>query len=116
MSFGVRVRLLLLLLLFLVSFGLVLFQPLVPAFAQGADLQNEDCMLTPHSEDCICATVRKFGDFPKKFDPENLYYVDDDGNRHLRGKDVDLDGKFPILGEDGVWVDGDGEADNANDE
>ena len=28
---------------------------------------------------------------------------------------MDLDGKFPILGDDGVWVDGDGEADNAND-
>ena len=84
MSFRVRVRLLLLLLLFLVPFGLVLFQPPVPAFAQGADLQNEACRLNPHSEECICATVRKFGDFPKKFDSENRYYVDDDG-KHLRG-------------------------------
>ena len=107
-----RVRLLLF--LFLLSSGLVFFQSPVSALAQSPDLllQNEECRLNPHSEACICATVRKFGYFPKEFDSENLYYVDDDGNRNLRGKDVDRDGKFPILGEDGVWVDGDGEADN----
>ena len=115
MGFGVRVRLLLF--LFLLPSGLVFFQSPVSALAQSPDLllQNEECRLNPHSEACICATVRKFGDFPKEFDSENLYYVDDDGNRNLRGKDVDLDGKFPILGEDGVWVDGDGEADNGED-
>ena len=112
MSF--RVRLLLLLFLFLLPSGLVLFQSPVPAFAQGVDLQlqNEECRLTPHSEECICATVRKFGYFPKKFDRLGLYDVD----RNLRGKDVDGDGKRPILGEDGVWVDEEGEAANANDE
>ena len=88
-----RVRLLLLLILFLLSFGLVLFQPPVPAFAQGADLQNEACRLTPHSEECICATVREFGEFPKEFDS--------DGN----AKDVSGDNLAPTLGDDGVWVD-----------
>ena len=88
-----RVRLLLL--LFLLPSGLVLFQFPVPAFAQGADLllQNETCRQNPHSEDCICATVRKFGYFPKKFDS--------DGN----AKDVSGDNLPPTLQDDGIWVD-----------
>ena len=73
MSFGVRVRLLLF--LFLLPSGLVFFQSPVSALAQSPDLllQNEECRLNPHSEECICATVRKFGEFPKEFDSENLY-------------------------------------------
>ena len=35
-----------------------------------------------------------------------------DSRGYATAKDEDGDGVFPILGDDGVWVDGDGEADN----
>ena len=101
-----RVRLLLL--LFLLLSGLVLFQSPVPALAQSPDLllETEACRENPHSENCICATVRKFGYFPKKFDSDEL-----DFRGNATAKDVDRDGVSPRL-EDGLWVDGDGEARN----
>ena len=63
--------------------------------AQGSDflLETEACREDPHSKDCICATVRKFGLFPKEFDS--------DGN----AKDVSGDNLPPTLGSDGIWVD-----------
>ena len=103
-------RVLLLLFLFLLPSGLVFLQFPVPALAQSPDLllQNEECRKNPHSEECICATVRKFGSFPKEFDPDVL-----DSRGYATAKDVDRDNVAPMLGEDGVWVDGDGEAANA---
>ena len=100
MSFGVRVRLLLF--LFLLPSGLVFFQSPVSALAQSPDLllQNEECRLNPHSEACICATVRKFGDFPKEFDSDVL-----DSRGYATAKDVSGDNLAPTLGDDGVWVD-----------
>ena len=100
-----RVRLLLF--LFLLLSGLVFFQSPVPALAQSPDvlLETEACRENPHSENCICASVRKFGYFPKEFDPDTL-----DPRGNATAKDEDGDGVFPRL-EDGLWVDGDGEAD-----
>ena len=61
--------------------GVVLASPEV-AWAQGADLFDEQaCRENPHSEHCICATVRKFNLYPRSFDatgnPEDL---DSSGN------------------------------------
>ena len=102
-----RVRLLLF--LFLLPSGLVFFQSPVSALAQSPDLllQNEECRLNPHSEACICATVRKFGSFPKEFDPENVL----DSRGYPTAKDVSGDNLPPTLQPDGVWVDNKNAAD-----
>ena len=99
---GFRVRVRLLLFLFLLLSGLVLFQSPVPALAQSPDLlfQNQACRDDPHSEDCICGTVRKFGYFPKEFDPDEL-----DHRGFPTAKDVSGDDLAPTLRDDGIWVD-----------
>ena len=119
-----RVRLLLF--LFLLSSGLVFFQSPVSALAQSPDLllQSEKCRLNPHSEECICATVRKYGYFPKKF---TSVVLDTSGNRVLdssgnpvpvldpwgrpavAARDVDGDGMRPQL-VDGLWGQEEGKA------
>ena len=79
----------------------MLAQPL-PALAQSTEFLLEDpvCRENPHSEDCICAQVRKFGFFPKKFNVDGT------------PKDDDNDTFTPQQVEGGLWVDHDNEADN----
>ena len=71
----------------------MLAQPL-PASAQSTEflLENPVCRENPHSEDCICAEVTKFGYFPKKFKLDGTPY------------DSNKDDVFPRETEDGVWV------------
>ena len=75
--------------------------PPPPASAQSTELLLEDsvCRDNPHSQDCICAEVRRFGYFPKSFlpifDPEFP-----DGSP----ADSNLDEVFPRLTKEGVWV------------
>ena len=70
-----------------------------PASAQSTEvlLENPVCRENPHSEDCICAEVRKFGFFPKSFSLDDLGVV--------KAKDMDGDGFAPQPTEDGLWVD-----------
>ena len=77
--------------------GLVLLLPSSPASAQSTEvlLENPVCRENPHSEDCICAEVRKFGFFPKSFE-----MVDGE----VRPKDSNGDGVLPAETEDGLWV------------
>ena len=126
---GFRVRVWFLLLLFLLLSGLALFQSPVPALAQSPDvlLETAACRNNPHSEDCICASVRKFAYFPQEFtsvklDSSGNPVLDSSGNKvptvdpwgrpAPAAKDMDRDGKRPQL-VNGLWVDEDGEADNA---
>ena len=90
---GFRLRFLLILFLFLLASGLLLQIP-APVSAQSADLlfEEEACREDPHSEDCICAAVRRYGDFPKEFNPDGT------------PKDADRDGHAPLL-EGRMWVD-----------
>ena len=75
--------------------------PPPPASAQSTELllENAVCRDNPHSQDCICAEVRRFGYFPKSFlpifDPELP-----DGSP----VDSNLDDVFPRLTKEGVWV------------
>ena len=85
-------------LILLVVAGFIMLAPPPPASAQSTELllENTVCRDNPHSEDCICAEVRKFGYFPDEFD--------------IEGEPVDSneDGAFPTKTPDGVWVDGAG--------
>ena len=75
--------------------------PPPPASAQSTELllENAVCRDNPHSQDCICAEVRRFGYFPKSFlpifDPELP-----DGSP----KDSNRDEVLPRLTDEGVWV------------
>ena len=75
--------------------------PPPPASAQSTELllENSVCRDNPHSQDCICAEVRRFGYFPKSFlpifDPEFP-----DGSP----ADFNEDDVFPRLTKEGVWV------------
>ena len=75
--------------------------PPPPASAQSTELllENAVCRDNPHSQDCICAEVRRFGYFPKSFlpifDPELP-----DGSP----VDFNKDDVFPRLTKEGVWV------------
>ena len=82
--------------------GLALLTPPPPASAQSTEvlLENPACRENPHSQDCICAEVRKFGFFPREFNTDGT------------PKDVDGDGFTPQPVEGGLWIDGVGEADN----
>ena len=91
-------------LILLVVAGFTMLAPPPPASAQSTELllENAVCRDNPHSEDCICAEVRRFGYFPKAFKADGT-----------GAADADDDGASPQLVEGGLWVDGDGEADNA---
>ena len=91
MGSGLKVPLFL---VFMVS-GLALFQAPVPASAQSTELLLEEaaCRDNPHSEECVCGQVRKFGYFPLELDTGT-------GD----AKDTDGDTFKPDL-VDGVWVD-----------
>ena len=75
-------------LILLVVAGFTMLAPPPPASAQSTELllENAVCRDNPHSEDCICAEVRRFGFFPKAFDPTRLgldgkpMAKDDDGD------------------------------------
>ena len=84
----------------------LLLLPSSPASAQSTEvlLENPVCRENPHSEDCICAEVRKFGFFPKSFSLDDLGVV--------KAKDMDGDDYHPYKNDDGVWVDDPNEADN----
>ena len=74
-----------------------------PASAQGDDLflrEQEACREDPHSQECICADVRKLGYFPAEFNPDGT------------PKDVDGDGLVPEKNDAGFWVDVEGEMDD----
>ena len=77
--------------------GLALLLPWSPASAQSTEvlLENPVCRENPHSEDCICAEVRKFGFFPKSFE-----LVGDE----VRPKDSNGDNVLPAQTKDGLWV------------
>ena len=98
------------LILFVVA-GFTMLAPPPPASAQSTELllENSVCRDNPHSQDCICFEVRRFGYFPKAFDPTRL---DPDSGEPM-AKDADGDDISPQPVEGGLWVDGDGEADNA---
>ena len=91
-------------LLFLLGLGLVLLQFPRPASAQSTDLllESEACRADPHSEECICADVKLYGLFPKKFNP--------DGSGDA--VDEDEDGHAPSKTIDGLWEDHADEADS----
>ena len=74
--------------------GFALLTPPPPALAQSTEvlLDNPACRENPHSQDCICAEVMKFGFFPKDFNPDGTP-VDSNGDNVL-----------PVEKEDGVWV------------
>ena len=89
-------------LILLVVAGFTMLAPPPPASAQSTELllENAVCRDNPHSEDCICAEVRRFGYFPKAFDPTRLGL---DGKP--MAKDDDGDGFAPQPKEGGLWVD-----------
>ena len=93
-------------LILLVVAGFTMLAPPPPASAQSTELllENAVCRDNPHSEDCICAEVRRFGFFPKGFKPDSSGLA----------ADADEDGVSPRQLEDGLWVDGDGESANYN--
>ena len=97
-------------LILLVVAGFTMLAPPPPASAQSTELllENAVCRDNPHSEDCICAEVRRFGFFPKAFDPTRLGL---DGKP--MAKDDDGDGFAPQPVEGGLWEDHDNEAVNA---
>ena len=73
------------------------------AFAQGIDdflAGDASCNSNPNSEQCICARVRAFGNYPQLVkDPDNP------GN--VIPEDLDGDGVHPVFNVDrGVWQDG----------
>ena len=82
-------------LILLVIAGFIMLAPPPPASAQSTDLllENSVCRDNPHSQDCICAEVRQFGYFPKSFK------VNGTGPKDSNGDEV-----FPMLTEEGVWV------------
>ena len=82
---------------FLLALGLVLLQFPRPASAQSTDLllESEACRADPHSEECICADVKLYGLFPKKFKSDGTG----------EAEDADGDGKFPSKTIDGLWED-----------
>ena len=98
-------------LILLVVAGFTMLAPPPPASAQSTELLLESavCRENPHSQECICAEVRKFGFFPKAFDPA---IVGLDGKP--AAKDVDKDGFAPVPVEGGLWKDHDNEADDYN--
>ena len=85
-------------LLFLLALGLVLLQLPRPASAQSTDLllESEACRADPHSEECICADVKLYGLFPKKFKPDVT------GPERT---DADGDTFYPSKTIDGLWED-----------
>ena len=91
-------------LILLVVAGFAMLASPPPASAQSTELLLEDpvCRENPHSEDCICAQVRKFGFFPKEFNTDGT------------PKDVDDDTFAPQPVEGGLWEDHDNEADDYN--
>ena len=91
-------------LILLVVAGFTMLAPPPPASAQSTELllENAVCRDNPHSEDCICAEVRRFAFFPKGFKPDSSGLA----------ADADEDGVSPRQLEDGLWVDGDGESAN----
>ena len=93
-------------LILLVVAGFTMLAPSPPASAQSTELllENAVCRDNPHSEDCICAEVRRFAFFPKGFKPDSSGLA----------ADADEDGVSPRQLEDGLWVDGDGESANYN--
>ena len=82
-------------LILLVVAGFIMLAPPPPASAQSTDLllENSVCRDNPHSQDCICAEVKQFGYFPKSFK------VNGTGPKDSNGDEV-----FPMLTEEGVWV------------
>ena len=82
-------------LILLVVAGFAMLASPPPASAQSTELLLEDpvCRENPHSEDCICAKVRKFGFFPKSFNTDGT------------PKDVDGDTFAPQPVEGGLWGD-----------
>ena len=91
-------------LILLVVAGFIMLASPLPASAQSTELllENAVCRDNPHSEDCICAEVRRFAFFPKGFKPDSSGLA----------ADADEDGVSPRQLEDGLWVDGDGESAN----
>ena len=85
-----------LILLLVAGFAMLASPP--PASAQSTELLLEDpvCRENPHSEDCICAKVRKFGFFPKEFET--------DGDRRHRRMSTRMDASPQPL-EGGLWED-----------
>ena len=73
------------------------------AFAQGIDdflAGDASCNSNPNSEQCICARVRAFGNYPQ--------LVKDPLTGNLIPEDIDRDGVSPLFNVDrGVWQDGD---------
>ena len=96
-------------LILLVVAGFTMLAPPPPASAQSTELllENAVCRDNPHSEDCICAEVRRFGYFPKAFDPTRLGL---DGKP--MAKDDDGDGFAPQPVDGGLWEDHVSEADD----
>ena len=76
------------------------------ASAQSVDvlLESEACRRNPHSEDCICAGVRRFAFFPIAMD-------ENPADPAQPSADADEDGFRPGL-VDGVWVDHASESDD----
>ena len=81
-------------LILLVVAGFIMLAPPPPASAQSTELllENAVCRDNPHSEDCICAEVRRFGYFPKGFKVDGT------------PADSNEDDVFPRLTKEGVWV------------
>ena len=100
-------------LILLVVAGFAMLASPPPASAQSTELLLEDpvCRENPHSEDCICAKVRKFGFFPKEFDP-NPADPGPDADKRGTAADVDQDGFAPQPLDGGLWKDHDSEAAN----
>ena len=90
------------LILFVVA-GFTMLAPPPPASAQSTELllENSVCRDNPHSQDCICFEVRRFGYFPKAFDPTRL---DPDSGEPM-AKDADGDDISPQPVEGGLWED-----------
>ena len=94
------------LLLLSVVVGVAATLPLQPegASAQGGGefLLEGVCRERPHSEDCICKEVRRFGRFPREFNPGGT------------AKDADGDGYAPELTDEGLWLEDAREGDNVD--
>ena len=75
------------------------------AFAQGIDdflAGDASCNSNPNSEQCICARVRAFGNYPQ--------FVKDPITGHLIPEDIDGDGYHPVFNVDrGGWQAGEHE-------
>ena len=72
-------------LILLVVAGFTMLAPPPPASAQSTELllENAVCRDNPHSEDCICAEVRRFGFFPKEFKTDGTGPADADGDGYI---------------------------------